>query len=673
MKRNEDCRDWHYLTKLNTTNVPSSLMVVSTASYVVPDARMKNKQWHHLRMYVANAFRMERGEISREVNTSGNKHEAFWEDVHGRLDSKRPLWIFCHDLGKTMTLLQLWKRVIDKTYEFCQYHEEIDEDGDEEQRSKWSGLAVLADPPSFIKMRLAGTTKTVVIVDLQNYFREPITTIAESLGIQGFIRPQPNCPEQVAADYCYQECQVIREAITSLIELVRTENLGRFSYTAPALSMAAYRSRFLRDSRTILVHGNETALNVERESYHTGAVHCWYIGQVLAGQEKDCELWPITKGIPHFHGQVYHYDIQSFYPSLMRDHLFPSRLVKVLRNPSFDLVEESMREFAVIARCKLDCKTVGYPVTRFGKTNYAVGKLATSLAGPELQRALARSNVMAVHVLSLYEREPLFRDFAEFFLGQRAYYKSKGNLAFATVCKLIANSLYGKFAQWRNVWDDQPDMVPPFPLGEWFDQRPPTEEEIIEGLKNQTYASREQAEQSLKTVVYRSICWLAQVKGHKQEHKDSCPAIASYLTAYGRERILALAQTAGIENCLYSDTDSLHVTAEGSDSLVAAGEVAPGTPGKLVLKDIYDWCEYRGPKDYTTSQGRVIAGVKEDAEVRPDGSFKQSKFQRLSSIIRGQQLDGVAEEGTTFKLPQHGYFAEIEPTGRTKPILIKDW
>lgn len=651
MKRDGDSRDWHYLTRLKSTEIPSNLLFVDTETYPIKDAEKVNREWHHLRLWCAYACRLEQGETSRDMVKYGKKAEDFWQFVESRLDRKRPLWLFAHNLGFDMTILDLWRQVIAGGFEFCQRHKSNAKGDGKTGKAKWTGIAVMNDPPTIMRFRLKGTTKTIVAVDTYNYFRSSLRAIGESIGIPKSETPPYDAPDTVWIDYCLQDVKVLQKAVIALMAFVRENDLGKWSYTISSQAMAAFRTSFLQDDRTILVHGNGRALQLERDSYHSGAVHCWYVGCVGLYPLEPKQTPPRESRLHCVRGPVYHLDVQSFYPSIMADEKFPVRLKYYSCKPGFSLLQADHQGLGLIAAVKLNCIGTGYPVTRDGRTFYAQGRFVSTLCGPELLRAYNNKHVVEMLAFAAYEMEPIFADFSNFFINMRREYKRNGNLAFAQMCKLIGNSLYGKFGQWRHRWDDKPNEIAPKPFGEW------TKANCTRG----------------GTDIWRSICWLAQVKGAKEEHKDSCPAIASFVTAYGRERILGLAEVAGLENCLYSDTDSLHVTEAGRHRLMLAGWIEADIPGKLQVKEVCDTAEYRGPKNYTIGGRNVIAGVPPGTVAEKDGRFKQVKFQRLASVLQGKELDGIAVETVLSRPPERSKIGHIKSNGRTEPPLLIEW
>jgi hypothetical protein len=319
--------------------------------------------------------------------------------------------------------------------------------------------------------------------------------------------------------------------------------------------------------------------------------------------------------------------------------------------PTFTQVNFALANQGVIADCLIDCKEPGFPITRDGKTFYACGLISTVLCGPELKRALKEAKTVKIRSMAVYEMTDLFSGFVNYFWAKRKEFAHQGNKAFAYICKLLMNSLYGKFGQWDARWKNQDDTLAPIPFGHWWERK----------ADGQTID------------VFRSLAWLPQLQTGKVEHRHSCPAISSYITSHGREKILELAGIAGIQNCFYSDTDSLHVNREGMTLLANNSTVSAGELGALTIKELAQTAEYRGVKNYTLGTTRVIAGIHEKAKQISHKKYEQIKFARLGSILQSEQLDGVAVERIMVSEPKCQLIGSVDPQGRFHPPILCEW
>lgn len=673
MRTRDDFRDWHYLRRLKTTTTPASILIFDTETYPIADANIPGKEWHHLRLWVAEYLRIEGGKETRNEVVSGASADEFWQYVKTKLDKKRPLWMFAHNLGFDLTVLGFWKDVLESKWEFKQTLPKRTSSKGNACAEHWYGCSVLNDPPTIVKCREPGTTKTIIAVDTYNYFRSSLAELGESIGVQKSQKPSNDAPLIVWADYCYQDCQVLKHAVMSLINFVKDNDLGTFGLTVSAQAMFAYRSRFIEDNCQILIHGNKRAINLERQSFHGGAVHCWFKGKVVKEDEYDSLPLSLHDEKPYRLGPVHYLDVQSFYPSIMHSEPLPYKLKRMYDNPSEGEFNEALESKGVIADVTLDCDEPGFPVTRAMRTYYATGRLRTVLPYPELARAVSEKCIVKINAMATYEVGFIFRRFVYYFWQLRKEYEKNGNLPMAYMCKLMLNSLYGKFGMKKYRWEDAKNHPSPVPFGYFF----------------------ERGERDKETQVFRSMCWLPQKQCSSVcetfecngihcanpgdcgkpplEYEDSFPAIPSYVTSHGRERILVYRAKALRKNCYYSDTDSIHTNDVGLYRLQNAGLVSSGELGYLRLVESAYSAEYRGYKDYTFNGVDTIAGMKKDATNKTPDSYEQLQFQRLHSILRGEQLNSVAVQRVIVPKPRPELLGEVDASGIVSPPRLIEW
>ncbi len=264
-------------------------------------------------------------------------------------------------------------------------------------------------------------------------------------------------------------------------------------------------------------------------------------------------------------------------------------------------------------------------------TRWVTGRFVTALAGDELRYALEAELVEHVEALCYYAGHPLFRTYqCEWWDRRQAAYEA-GNVAMAGYYKLLMNGLYGKFGQLTGRWLDRPNMAAPVPWGPFF-VTDPTDGRLRE---------------------YRAIGGNVQEAMELEDHSESQPVIAACITAALRQRMVELRRIAGSRSVLYSDTDSIHVTAAGYHRLADAGQIGGAAMGTLRCVEVIDTAEYRGPRNYTANGRNVVAGLKASAEAIAPDVFLQSEWQRLDSILAERPAGRVVVKEQIFTVPGH--------------------
>ena len=90
---------------------------------------------------------------------------------------------------------------------------------------------------------------------------------------------------------------------------------------------------------------------------------------------------------------------------------------------------------------------------------------------------------------------------------------------------------------------------------------------------------------------------------------------------------------AGEENCLYSDTDSLHVLQAGYDRINDAGLIQESKLGAFALKKIVATASYYGPKVYKLGDTLTAAGLSSHASLVGPMQYEQPAFPSLVQLF----------------------------------------
>lgn len=647
-EQTSDIRRWHYIAGNKRTSVPSNMLFFDTETTSVPIEGNANATIQVLRLWTAISGRLIKGKLSRVKKHAGTTAAEFWNLVDSLANERKPLWCFAHNVGFDLTTLLFWRELELDHYTLEHGQLSVGTVGKQFVIKPWRGFAVLEDPPVIVECRLTGTASNIVFVDTYNYFRTSLAKIGESVALPKITMPEATDPDGTWAHYCHRDSEIIMRAIVGFCRFVLDNDLGMFRYTAPAQAFSAYRHRFM--PQKILVHGNEDALKLEREAYYGGRCEPFFVGTV---QNKDVDtLQYYGRKVSVFknyrNGPVYVLDFQSCYPSVMRANLYPYRISQYVISPSPAEVRLALMSNLVIARVRIDSLIETFPVRHDGRVIMAGGKFTTTLCGPELLRAFKTDSIRSIGAAAIYHGADIFTDYVDYFWLMRQEYQSSGRKVYAELCKVMLNSLAGKFGQRSHRWEPDPTTFAPFPWGQW--------------------AAREV--NSSKSDRYRSLAWTVEKQAELGESHDSCPAISAYVTSYARELLESARQIAGPQNVYYVDTDSIHCNGIGVVNLDAAGMVSDNTLGKLRKIGVYETAEYRGIKDYTVGDSHVISGVKVSAEQLSKGIFRQPQFQKLASILSGSPPRGVRVDMVTIDRSVGLRTGHILTDGTVEPITL---
>lgn len=471
---------------------------------------------------------------------------------------------------------------------------------------------VLDDPPTIITYHKEGPKgrQTVVILDTLNYFRIPLAVLGKSVGVHKLEMPSPSASIKAWDTYCKQDVLVLVKAFLFFAKFIYDEDLGNFAKTLPSQAMAAFKHRF-KPECGIYFDDNEEALQLSRDAYHGGRVEMFRKG--------------------HLPFKVSCLDINSMYPAVMSEEAYPMKLVSVVNNVDKEELNSILQTYGVVAEVRLNTNDPMYAVQFRGKLVFPVGEFETVLTTPELKRAIQRGHLVSVGKIAIYEMFPIFRTYVDFFWKVRKQAKKDGNQAVDYMSKLFLNSLYGKFGQTGRIFEDVKEIE-------------------SDAVKRWTIWDADEARKRTFRVFYG----LLQEESIEGESKDSLPAIAAHVTAYGRMYLWDLIETAGRENVFYCDTDSVFVNDVGAENL--SGFLDDEKLGALKVEWESDEVTIRGNKDYRRGKLEKIKGIRanafkimwvgeahretfvpvDDMDVH---TYRQVRFQGLISKIRTGGLD----------------------------------
>lgn len=512
--------------------------------------------------------------------------EQFWGWLTSKCVVGKRVWVMAHNWNYDAGILDTSNQLPAMGWELKQYI-----NGKPPLIVKWvksSGVSTDHRPylkkDGTISIRGYEDKFSFQMIDTLNYFTGSAANLGEAVGLAKLPMPQPGDPQSEWDTYCKRDVGVIREAFLKLREFVRENDLGTMQPTLASQAMAAYRHRFMPTQ--ILIHDHPDALDLEREAYHGGRTEAFWHG-------------PIDE-------HLYKLDINSMYPAIMHDALLPCWFEKYF--PTFDALgwEKSLVDRSIVARVKIKTDEPVYGARRENKLIFPVGSFETVLTTPEIHYAIEHGHLVDVLEFAVYRRANLFKAFVDYFYEKRQEYKEAGNQAFQYMCKILMNTLYGKWGQSGHRWED-------------------TKEYQWEGFESGLTQNDDG-----KIIHLRNRLGQTQILSHEGETMNSFPLIAAEITALARLQLWELVKEAGEDHVYYTDTDSLVVDASGYNNL--ANRIHPTRLGALKLEEESTSSEFLAPKHYTFNAKTVLKGVRRNAVQVANIGDATKLLERLESL-----------------------------------------
>ena len=524
----------------------------------------------------------------------------FWQWAFRHIHPKTTLYLITHNLPFDFTVLNGFRELTREGY-----------------RCK----SVYAAHSTAI-LRFEQGDRRLICLDNLNYFKVPLRVLGEEVGYsKGDVDPLGASSEELKW-YCRQDVKILLETWRRYLAFLDAHDCGSFGPTISSQAFNCWAHRFNPEKVYIDAVGDDVRL--ARACYHGGRCEAYYIGEVPESP-------------------VYILDVNSMYPYVMRDNLYPTRRVHYLTSRVSPARLASLcSAYAVCARVVVQTGVPCLPALIDDKLCFPVGVFEACLATPEILLASRRAEILEVKEAVLYERADLFRAYVDYWHGLKSRYRAEGNTAYRELAKRMLNHLYGKFGQRRSDWAH---------VG------------TIGGDEVWT------VEYGVDSATGLPMQWW--YLGHDlyevtpgEEAYNSHPAIAAHVTSFARAYLWELLERAGRENVFYCDTDSLFVNRAGYQAL--SGYLAEDALGKLALQRVIERLTVYGAKWYETDGELKHKGRRaSDREIDPL-TVEQEQWPGLSACL--DFPEGVYVVHRTVKRFSPEYTKGIVEEGRVRPL-----
>lgn len=382
------------------------------------------------------------------------------------------------------------------------------------------------------------------------------------------------------------ECRRWHSAIVQLADWWLTVSQTPFGCTIGQMSVGMLRS--YSPPKMLVTHNDEDTHMLERSAAYGGRASTWYVGNIGHGLDFPIQRFD-SDGKCYYQevdGPVYHMDVRSMYPWLMREHLFPVRRLYYRERMSVPDLLSMCKNYGVIAHVSADTPKAEYPVREGERVTYPVGRIVSTLTGPELLRLACDGAIVKVHRCAFYKLGRPFEQFASKMMALRVKARDEGRKPDEAFAKLLANSLSGKLAQRSGGWERDPASDEPGRWGESFAGS------VTTGLCVRR--------RHIAGIGWR---WVDDVSG-----KGPYTFAFAYLCAYGRLHMRALRERCPAGSVVSQDTDGIHVLQSGYDALSCVQGLVGEAPGQLSKKGSGYSARFFGPRHYWVEGEWTLSG-----------------------------------------------------------------
>lgn len=537
--------------------------------------------------------------VYRRAGWNNNQERRFrsipewWDYVYGLCDTKSLLTLVSPACIDDLTLLRVWEELDKKTI-LIQWKGTPRPDPNNPgkvTKDKYYGRLTTGNPPDILYgMTSGGPMKAVSI---RNYVMSSLEQQAKTLSI-AWNPARRNNPRTLIRGWTANDASdVCMHMFRKLADWWRSGDCGPWRDTTPQLSLSLFKRHYL--SHRALIHEDPFAADLERRAMHGARQSVWFYGDVgkHPGDRRGQQPPPDPSRYPAEPGPCYRLDVRSQYPFLMHQFAYPAVLMGVWEKTTPDHLNAVLKVWGAIATVLIKTERAEYPVRGKHYTYYPTGRFWTTLAGPELTRALSEGCVERVGAVARYEMKPVFRDFAAWMWERRCEYQLRGDVVGEAMVKLIANSFAGKLAQKPGRFVPRPDSTPRKRWG-------------ITTIKNADTDG---------VTIERGVGGLREVWDTSIVQRAVSPAAFAYLTAYGRLMMRDLRELLRPRDVFAQHTDCIWVNDAGYERLVQLDKIQPLQFGGLKPSESITYSRFLGPAHRYHDGKWTAGGIAEGFEV----------------------------------------------------------
>lgn len=430
---------------------------------------------------------------------------------------------------------------------------------------------------------------------------------------------------ELVATECMQRCRIIRESVLSILDWVEHEGLGQFRPTGSGQSYSAFRRRFHR--YRLLVHDDPVRLAAEREAMWTGRCEAWRHGILVGSSWREA-------------------DMSAAYCRIAASEGVPAVALAPIRKPTVQRLKSLMAEHAVLADITVNLQVPCLPARLGGRTAWPTGEWRGWYWDPEIRLALEYADIVKVHHAYPYTREPALRDFATWVLTGMHAADSEVPPAARRVLKHWSRCLVGRLGLRYRAWT-------PFARADENDLQLVSHYDCEDGtVTDMLIAGRD---------------WMLLTG--MQEALESLPQIPAWVMSECRRLLWKAMMFVGLPYVAYVDTDSIiyDVRADEHGGCAAEWLYAQG----WTEKGHYSTMTIHGPRNYSTSSSRKVAGLPLTARQVAPLEFTGEVMRSVKESMRAGQLDNVVMLPRTFRLTAPDMRRLHLPYGHTEPFTVQ--
>ena len=438
---------------------------------------------------------------------------------------------------------------------------------------------------------LIGYYQDKIFFDSLNIFKTSLKEIGKKIGIEKMNISQDltlgtGKYTEKDIEYCKRDCLILYKAFELLDEIVC------IGFTIGSIALTQYKTKFYKEK----IEYTDLVYNFLK-SYRGGRVEVFK----FSTNEKNV------------------YDINSLYPFVMRNLIFPDTKELVYEENPINW-NEKIQNFEGCGKFLINVPFMEIPILpliKDGKLIFPYGLIKGTFNFNEIRYAITKGyDVLDCYNITYSKgiKSP-FVSFVDYFYNKKQH---ETNQAFLFIWKYILNNLYGKFAQGK-----------PFDLF-YFESL---------NLKEYTiFLEKNPFHEIVNFSEVRNDFFAKIVKDEFPNH--SIPSFASYITSEARIELHKAMLKIPFKNLHYCDTDSIFIDSRLNTDLNISNKLGDWKREKYTVLNIYGLKSYK-QKKLNGMTVKKIKGIKKDAKETAPNLFEFNTIVKARGALARNLIAGA--------------------------------
>lgn len=442
---------------------------------------------------------------------------------------------------------------------------------------------------------------------------------------RGGVSRRPLVGGDPARNLAYNRAQIIRAAVTQILEWIERDGLGPFKPTGSGQSYSAFRRRYLTDR--VLVHDDHDRLRAERISMWAGRTEAWRWGDIPGG--------PFIE-----------LDMRAAYTRIASQCSVPTIAVGGMCKPTVQTVLKAKGRYEYLCHVQVETEVPVVPASGGAHTFWPVGVFDTWVWTPEIDLLHRYATRVQITGAYKYRTAPALAGFSSYVLSTLDAPPENTLGLPSLVMKHWSRTLVGRLGLRYRAWipfsdDNDPDLS----MCTFIDYDDNTMTDML--------------------CVGKDMLLL----GRLEESVESVPQIPAWVMSECRRRLWETMVDIGLERVVYVDTDSIIFATSGDRRSERA--VLRSFSDMWAPKGRFARLHINGPRNLHTDDDRRMSGLPGNAFQCGPTEYRGEVMRSIKESMRHGQLGVVQTVPRRFMFTAPDIRRKHLPNGKTEAFRIE--